>query len=43
MGDKKEIEVHGDDILSLPGGELTTVYHYLRKNKKQKEFVEVNA
>lgn len=40
---EKEIRVSGDDVLSLPSGELTTVYHYLKMNKKQKEFVEVKA
>ena len=41
--DGKEIELPGDEIISLPSGELTTVYHFIKKHKKEKEFSEVKA
>jgi ribonucleoside-diphosphate reductase alpha chain len=42
MGDK-ELSVKGDDIISLPSGELTTVFHYLATQKKENQFTKVNA
>ncbi len=42
IGDK-EVGLRGDDLLSLPDGELTTVYHYLHSYKKKNEFVKVKA
>lgn len=42
IGDK-EVQVNGDEILSMPTGELTTVFHYLTTHKKQNEFVTVKA
>jgi len=39
----KEIEAHGDDILALPSGELTTVFHYVTREKAKNEFITVKA
>lgn len=39
----KEINVKGDDVISLPSGALTTVFHYFTTQKKQNEFVKVKA
>jgi len=39
----KEVNVKGDDVISLPSGELTTVFHYFTTQKKQNEFVKVKA
>jgi ribonucleoside-diphosphate reductase alpha chain len=42
LGDK-DIEVRGDEIISLPGGELTTVFHYIASSKKNNEFIKIKA
>lgn len=42
LGDK-EIEVQGDEIIALPGGELTTVFHYLATHKKDNELIKMKA
>ncbi len=39
----EEIQAHGDDILALPSGELTTVYHYMTREKLKNEFTTVQA
>ncbi len=39
----EEIKAHGDDILSLPNGELTTVYHFMIREKEKNEFLTVKA
>ena len=40
---EKDVEVKGDEIIALPTGELTTVFHYLTTHKKQKELIKVQA
>ena len=37
-GDKKEVS--GDDIIKLPDGSLTTVYHYLGIEEKFKKSIQ---
>ena len=36
-----EIECSGDEILKMPDGSLTTVYHYMSNNdKSEKQFTQ---
>ncbi len=37
----KEIEAQGDEILVLPNGDLTTVYHYIKRHQPEIEFLTV--
>lgn len=37
------MEVNGDEVLALPTGELTTVYHYVTEHKKKNQFIKIEA
>ena len=38
--DGENKEVSGDEIIKLPDGSLTTVYHYLSNNNTMKQDIE---
>ncbi|RMH60732.1 MAG: adenosylcobalamin-dependent ribonucleoside-diphosphate reductase [Calditrichaeota bacterium] len=40
---EKELQAQGDEILVLPTGELTTVYHYIKKYQPEEKFITVQA
>ena len=41
--DGEELEVNGDDIIKLPDGTLTTMYHYLKNSNTEIEEVISNT
>jgi hypothetical protein len=36
----KEMKLKGDDVIVLPDGRLTTVYHYLKVLNKEHSLIE---